>query len=273
MSFKKVYLFVILISIFGVSAGKVQADDIQSFDSVYQAGKNAGIITDSYEEFIKKCKEELFPAYLEFTSQDNSLSFAQYAAINNYNQTPKPDKNTEVIKLDNNGDRSAGSAAHIKAGDILVCYGGSSTGGILGHAAIAISSSNVLEMPGGSGKELKKNTREYPLSKFYDKHAKAKGDKYHILVYRVVNHPQYAKTAANYAWDKMYSKGRLDYSIFAPMYQINPSYCSKYVYLAYWYGNKHKGLKGNLAWVMPHTIQNCFIGGYKPKQIYNITYK
>lgn len=53
----------------------------------------------------------------------------------------------------------------------------------------------------------------------------------------------------------------------------NPSYCSKYVYLAYWWGTSHKGMKGGLMWVFPFSMTNVFSGTYKPSYIYKLTTK
>jgi hypothetical protein len=57
------------------------------------------------------------------------------------------------------------------------------------------------------------------------------------------------------------------------LYHKNPSYCSKYVYLAYWWGTSHKGMKGGLMWVFPFSMTNVFSGTYKPSYIYKLTTK
>ncbi|AZA24536.1 MAG: hypothetical protein DF199_00765 [Lactobacillus delbrueckii subsp. lactis] len=56
---------------------------------------------------------------------------------------------------------SAKSGYSMKAGDILICYGGGSSNNSLsnfpGHAAIATSAGYILEMPGTKNRSAKKN--------------------------------------------------------------------------------------------------------------------
>ncbi|WLS85033.1 hypothetical protein [Lactobacillus apis] len=57
------------------------------------------------------------------------------------------------------------------------------------------------------------------------------------------NHPKYAKKAATYAYRHMYLKDNPSYMITSNLYHKSPSYCSKYVYLAYWWGQQSLRLK------------------------------
>ncbi|ORN12511.1 hypothetical protein FAM23167_02672 [Lentilactobacillus parabuchneri] len=65
----------------------------------------------------------------------------------------------------------------------------------------------------------------------------------------------------------------LNYLTTTNLYHKNPSYCSKYVYLAYWWGTSYKGMKGGLMWVFPFSMTNVFSGTYKPSYIYKLTTK
>lgn len=270
----------------GTAQAGTASDNTQSFMSVYQTGVAQGQISDSKTEFLQKCRNELFPEYLKFIEiPGNNISFAEYAKENGYDQDMPLGEDTQTVSASDFSNsnsqndvspfislykRVSSKKVKIKAGDILVCHGTKDFNAMfLGHAAIATSSKYVLEMPGKvKGVSLNKNTRHYPLSKFFAAHTKNNS---YVSVLRISKHPVYAKTASSYAWNKMYKNGKLRYSVLGSLYKKNPSYCSKYVYLAYWYGDHHKGMKGNLKWVFPYTISNVWKGNYRPSYIYKVT--
>lgn len=248
----------------------------QSFSSIYNDGVSSGAILDNKQTFIQKCKDELFPSYLRFLKSDTTMSFSEYAKENNYDQDTPNTSGTQNINLSNKNTNvssafivmMAGHSAKIKPGDMLVCHGTNSSGKFLGHEAIATSSNYVLEMVGPEG--AKNNNKHHTLKYFYSKHLKHKGD--YIDVYRIKQHPNYAHAASHYAFTKMYgTKNKINYLTTINLYHKNPSYCSKYVYLAYWRGNQHKGVKGGLHWVFPYSMTNVFKGTYRPTKVYHIT--
>ena len=57
------------------------------FDKAYQQGRAKGIINDSnmtYDEFISLCKNSVFPAYLQASQTDSTLTFEKYIAADHY---------------------------------------------------------------------------------------------------------------------------------------------------------------------------------------------
>ena len=89
------------------------------------------------------------------------------------------------------------------------------------------------------------------------------------------NHPKYAKKAATYAYRHMYLKDNPSYMITSNLYHKSPSYCSKYVYLAYWWGATKSALKkyknGGQYIVTPHGLTDTFVGSFKPTRIHKIS--
>lgn len=127
------------------------------------------------------------------------------------------------------------SAAHnsynMKAGDILVVFGRNSDykSRIIGHAAIATSSKHVMEIPGVNHRAWYSSKKGF----FY----RNTGKNRFVYVYRIKAHPHYADAASTYAYKYMYKKDNPTYFISTNLYHKSPSYCSKYVYLSYWWGS------------------------------------
>lgn len=253
-------------------------NEITPWKETYYIGKKEGKITDDYSTFIKKCKNDLMPKYMNLYQENPTLTFAEYAAANNYDQDLPTESNTQNVNVNDISDTSTvqnplfpslykASRATIKAGDMLICHGTNSSGRFLGHEAIATSSKYVLEMRGPEG--AKNNNYHTPLTRFYKDHLNGRGD--YIVVYRIKKHPIYARDAAQYAWDHMYKNNHINYLTTTNLYHKDPSYCSKYAYLAYWWGTSHKGMKGSLMWVFPFTMINVFQGSYYPSAVYKLT--
>lgn len=156
----------------------------------------------------------------------------------------------------------------MKAGDILVCYGTNSdfSGKFIGHAAIATSAKYVLQMTGPGHR-----AEHYAKKTFFNKYT---GRSSYVAVYRVESHPTYASKAASYAYNHMYKVTNPSYFISTNLYHKSPSYCSKYVYLAYYWGATKNALtyySSNLHIVTPHGLVGNFKGSFHPAYIHKIT--
>ncbi|GCD87211.1 hypothetical protein KB1253_23690 [Lactiplantibacillus plantarum] len=259
---------------------QISADTTPNYQNYYQQtyieGTQSGIIKENYSNFVKQCDIDLAPAYLNFIKGDGNLTFPEFAKENNYDQGSPEETDTQNIAISSNTKpnslstvKSAASKAKIKSGDMLICHGTNSSGKFLGHEAIATSGNYVLEMRGPEG--AKNNNYHTPITTFFKNHLKKTGD--YIQVYWIKSHPNYSSDAAKYAYNHMYISNKINYLTTTNLYHKNPSYCSKYVYLAYWWGTSHKGMKGGLMWVFPFSMANVFSGTYKPSYIYKLTTK
>lgn len=255
-----------------VRASVVNTSD--EFVKTYNIGVDKKIIKPSemsQSEFVSLCKNSVYPAYLQAVKDDPGLTFQKYIADDNYEQPiEQPGDKPTTVTAESHMNSLSRTAAHngysMKAGDILVCYGTNSAGKYLGHAAIVTSSKFVLEMP-GYGHTVWHTSKQA----FFKSHS---GNGKFVYVYRIKKHPYYAKYAQDYAWHHMYKKTRPSYNLNPFLYQKSPSYCSKYVYLAYYWGATKKSVKyysSGIHYVHPHTFIGNFVGSFKPNNIHKIT--
>lgn len=243
--------------------------DSESIDyhQLYQEGISAGIIDSenlSYKDWTKENKEEFMPVYQEGIDHDvfeNSLSYGEWIKLNNYGQAPsgaekqQPKFSTKVVL------HGGGGGYDIRAGDILITNSTSSAG-ILGHAAIANGDYHILDMPGGSA-----GNRQLTTSKWVDKYSD--NGKW-IKVYRLDNQTL-ARQVASYADTHYYSTTGsstqnvfLDYGLTPHLYSFNPTYCSKLVFDAYYYGSGSKPvMKAPSGYVLPYGLISEFTSAYK----------
>lgn len=248
------------------------------YHDTYQAGVKSGVIdsnTVPYSKFAEECNEDIAPGYSSYLKNGGNSTFQQFAAENNYDQDPKGadprlSVNTNSMSASNQlmavSNAKASTDYNMKAGDILICHGTGSEGYFLGHAAIASSSKYVLEMR-GIGYHNEHTTKK----DFFERNTR--GDAY-VLVYRETKHPNYANDAASYAYNDMYKNISIRYEITTNLYHKNPSYCSKYVYLAYYWGaNKNMLMFYPMGdhIVTPFGLIGNFIGSYVPEEIHKIT--
>lgn len=290
------FLFsLLLVSLLCINIPVVLADSNESiqqknvFDQVYDLGRSKGILNDqnmSKEYFEKLCSNVLFPDYLSYSQNNPGVSFQEYVSDDNF-EVPKVEKGdhpTEVNARTTSSKLSgpfvnfisAKSGYSMKAGDILICYGGGSSNNSLsnfpGHAAIATSAGYILEMPGTKNRSAKKNARHINKKEFFTAHTK--GNDY-VCVYRISKHPHYANDASTYAYNYMYKDGNPTYSIVKgyELYKKSPSYCSKYVYYAYWKGATSSAVNKypKYWWVKPHSLPNYFSKSFHPSYIHKIT--
>lgn len=263
-------------SVHAITGTEVTSKEIQK---VYNTGVKEKKIDSSkvtYNSFLSMCQKDVVPAYMEYKKFDSETSFLEYCRADNYEQPVinAEDKPTSVSAMDSSGSNngmlrtSAKKSYKMKAGDILVVYGYNPSGLFVGHAGVASSSKYIMEMP-GSGKKASHTTK----ATFFKRNTK--GGRY-VYVYRIKKHPHYADDASTYAYKYMYKKDNPSYSIVGGMkdlYKKSPTYCSKYVYLAYYRGATKKSVKkfNKHHLVTPHGLPLDFAGTFKPSLIHVIT--
>ncbi|TPR16297.1 hypothetical protein DY083_05935 [Apilactobacillus timberlakei] len=157
----------------------------------------------------------------------------------------------------------------MKSGDILVVHGSNDIGMnmIIGHAAIATSSKYIVHMPG-------KDHRAECWSKehFFKHYANSNS---HVWVYRIKSHPHYADDASTYAWH-MYKDVDPSYLITTNLLHKDPSYCSKFVFLSYYWGATkdcfaYNPLISVSAYIVhPFVLPTLFSGSFTPDNIHRI---
>lgn len=231
----------LLVSGILLSPQMAQAETKVDYDALYQQGVSEGIINKadvSLETWIKENESEYNQVYqdgLKDGVYDASLSYEEWIKLNNYGQPPVVDENWEEVPQ-KPMLKGVYKGYNIKKGDILITNGTSSSG-LLGHAAIANGNEYILDIPGAG-----KTTRQVPTSKWmsdYDPEGWVK-------VYRLKD-SSVANAAANWADKNYYStKGTSKQNIFpkygmtGSRYSKNPTYCSKIVLQAYYFGTGNK---------------------------------
>lgn len=143
------------------------------------------------------------------------------------------------LKLPRNRDKFVNI---VRQGDILLTYAKNMKGSI-GHAAIMVSNNFVLEMPGYKRSKTKmvkggnSNNRRMIKQNWFDTHKH-----YWITVYRYPN-PATADAAARWAYRNYYNPTNgsiktvhISYQITSKLLSKNPSYSSKLVLHAYYFG-------------------------------------
>lgn len=142
-------------------------------------------------------------------------------------------------------------------GDILITNDTQNGSGVSGHAGIAIGNGYILEIR-GKGKTMVRTS----VSDWRKKYKKTN-------VYRVktqsvaVDAARWAK--ANY-WDK---NRKPTYRITNDIYKTNPTYCSKVVWQAYYFGTGSKKVVNvpSSRFVGPYALRTQFTPTYKPARI------
>ncbi|KRK47752.1 hypothetical protein FC96_GL002238 [Secundilactobacillus kimchicus JCM 15530] len=177
---------------------------------------------------------------------------------------------------------SATKGYKMQAGDLLVAHGANANslggvGGMFGHVAIATTANYVIEMPGENyGYSLKQNAHVTPKKTLFARHASPVAGSW-VDVYRLPKAKQKAaKQAALYAYRDMYKKNNPNYAILpaGTLYQSNPSYCSKFIYLAFYnlFGTRAvKQFNTALHFVSPYGLNSTFTTAYKPQFLSKIT--
>ena len=177
---------------------------------------------------------------------------------------------------------SATKSYKMQPGDLLVAHGTNANslggvGGMFGHVAMATTANYVIEMPGENyGYGLKRNAHVTPKKTFFTRHASPIAGSW-VDVYRLPKvKQQAAKQAALSAYQNMYKKNNPDYAILpaGALYQSSPSYCSKFIYLAFYnlFGTRAvKQFNTTLHFVSPYGLNSTFTTAYKPRFLSKIT--
>lgn len=279
-----VAVFSFMLVILGLGFKASASTQLSQFENAYNNGVSEGIIHGDVSKgsFVRYCQNSVYPAYQR--SQENlpyfaRSTFTEYLEEDNYEQPVENDIPT--VATSSSAQPSDGLAYakkklpsfKMKAGDIMVVYGTNSiknaVGTFVGHAGMAISSKSVLHMPG-----FKKKAQKWSKSSFFKKYTKGAS---YVSVYRMPT-SKYAQKAATYAYKNMYKKHNPKYTLTPVLYSKSPSYCSKYVYLAYYWGAGHTniGIKSyplGIHYVTPHGLIGNFLSSYPstmPKYKYKI---
>ncbi|KAF9415341.1 hypothetical protein HW555_007004 [Spodoptera exigua] len=242
--------------------------------AAYNHGVDMGIIDPkkySLESFAHDETHVFKDTYNEYMSMNGSypLDYQEWLIMNNYGILPDTNESMFQRKISkrSTADNKRAFVNTVKKGDILIS--GRGTGGLLGHAAIMTSDYWVLEMPGGDGfmSGIRDNNRQIPKDKWFDEHASD-----WTTVYRCPDN-SVARQAAGWADRNYYNPNggatktiHVTYKITADFTSKNPSYCSKLVVQAYYYGTGSKSViyirdKSN-AIIIPTTIPSYFRSPY-----------
>lgn len=199
-------------------------------------------------------------------NNETRLSYKEWLIFNNFGLLSDSQESIfgrKIVKR-STADNKRRFINTVKTGDILITSS-NGIGGFVGHAAIMTSNYWVLEMPGGVG--AKDNNRQIGKDAWFDIHARD-----WTTVYRCPDNSA-AKAAARWADRTYYSPTggakkviHIDYGITANFRSTNPSYCSKLVIQAYYYGTGSKSVIKNMSGVgivVPNAIPNFFLSPYK----------
>ncbi|KIX90451.1 hypothetical protein TP70_07800 [Staphylococcus microti] len=148
---------------------------------------------------------------------------------------------------------SVRSAFHLKPGDVLISNATSSRG-LTGHAAIAISNNDVLHIH-----SVGHHPSVHKFSWFKQRYS---GKGKWLKIYRSKNTKAGAKAAA---WAKRnYVGKKYNYGINTKLASKNPTYCSKIVYQAYKYGvSKNSIFDPGSHIIAPYALPNISSNAYK----------
>ncbi|MFR6909157.1 YiiX/YebB-like N1pC/P60 family cysteine hydrolase [Streptococcus pneumoniae] len=182
---------------------------------------------------------------------DNSISEKQW---NQHLQESKAGE--QAIENEPDGT-STRSKFHLKSGDILISNATSSKG-LTGHAAIAISGNKVLHIH-SAGHHPAVHSLSW-LKKRYAKKGKW------LKIYRSKNSKAGAKAAS---WAKKnYVGKKYKYGINMKLKSKNPTYCSKIIYQAYKYGASKKSIYDPGSHIIaPYALPNIFSKSYKIRKV------
>lgn len=215
--------------------------------------------------------------YKEYISSIDSskikpLIYRDWLVLNNFGILPDTqesvvEKKTAMRSTDANKRRFL---KLVKKGDILIT-GRGMVGWFVGHAAIMTSDNMVLEMAGGVGcwkNGIISNNRQIAKDKWYDEHAVD-----WTTVYRCADEAvaREAATWANLTFynsaDEIMKSKHITYAITTDVWKVNPSYCSKLVIHAYYYGTGKRNVIKELTMlgklIVPTVIPWYFQSPYK----------
>lgn len=252
-----------------VFSHKVYADTLVDYEKIYNQGVQENYIdpeTLSLEDWLKE-NEEYKRVYDEGINEgvlQSDIKYDEWIKANCYGQPPIADneKFEKFEKFEINS-KAALSIINFQAGDILITSG-TSAFGMLGHAAIATSNRTILDIP-RPGETTRQPTPQKWINEYINKGW--------VTVYRMKD-SGLAASAARWADTHYYSTvgGSQNiyptYDITLDLYSTNPTYCSKIVYQAYWYGTGSAPVMYAMSGlVTPYSLIGCFKANYIPNLI------
>ncbi|MBC1400498.1 hypothetical protein [Listeria booriae] len=244
----------------------VNAKGEANYQKIYEQGVSEGKINTanvSLEQWIDVNENEYYPVYedgLKEKVYDISTTYAEWIKMNNYGQPPVADEFVEEVPQ--SLLKGVYKGYTVKKGDILISNGTSSAG-VLGHAAIANGNDYILDIPGPGT-----TTRQLTTVKWmtiYD----SKG---WVKVYRVKD-SSIANAAANWADRNYYSSTGTkkqdkwpSYNVTGSRYSKDPTYCSKIVIQAFYFGTGSKPvIRVFPSLALPYDLPSYFNGAYSPQ--------
>ncbi|XP_028179009.1 uncharacterized protein LOC114366348 [Ostrinia furnacalis] len=239
---------------------------------LYKTGVDLGIISpekyslEAFERDENNVFKDLYDEYISLNYSE-PINYSEWIVMNNFGilADTKESLFERKITKRSTADNKRRFVNTVRRGDILVS--GRGIGGIVGHAAIMTTDNIVLEMKGGpSG--TPSNNRQLSKHKWFDIHATD-----WTTVYRVPN-ANVAREAARWADHKYYNPSggatktiHITYKIDTNIWKINPSYCSKLVIQAYYFGTGSKKVINDDVSVrrviVPTLIPSYFVSPYK----------
>ena len=260
----------------------VNADEFTDVGSLYDKAVNENIIDPNLYPKANWEKDEIStmrPSYEEYKNYDSSITYESWLELNNYGvmaDTKEPVLQLKTpaesnIRLRTAQDNIDKFCRDTQAGDILV-VGGDFPTGVIGHAAILNADGYVLEMPGGANWfwGIADNNRQLPKRQWITEHIKEQ-----TSVYRIRN-TGLARQVAQYADTHYYSTTgsitkniHIDYRITTDIKGVNPNYCSKLVWHAYYYGTGDLPVMYGIGSgvVVPTGLPALFTQAYAPYQV------
>lgn len=263
-----------------------KAEEQIDYNAIYNQAVKEGVIKQqelSYNDWLNQNVEfkKIYDAGINENVLEPTLGYAEWIKLNHYGQPPEDD-NTEFTSytLKSTGSHvtmlstsTTGvkvtqlSSFKVKPGDIFITNSTSSAG-IVGHSAIANGANHILDMPGYGNK--KDNNRQLTVSQWLSKYNHG-----WIKVYRLKNSSMAAKVA-KYADRNYYSSNgtskkniHIEYKIDHHLFRKSPSYCSKLVYDAYYFGSgSAKVVAVTSGYVMPYDLIPLFTTGYRPSLVH-----
>ncbi|CAK1551609.1 unnamed protein product [Leptosia nina] len=218
----------------------------------YQTGVELGIIDIEkypFQTFQSDERNIFRDVFREYTSLNGSepINYQEWLIMNNFGILVDTQESLFARKIAkrSTADNKRRFVNTVRKGDILIT--GRGIGGLIGHAAIMTTDYWVLEMPGGRGWNtgLKNNNRQISKHAWFDQH---RSD--WTTVYRNRDRAV-AQQAAVWADHNYYNpRGgakktiHVTYRITTDIRSKNPSYCSKLVIQAYYFGTKKKVIRG-----------------------------
>ncbi|XP_039746405.1 uncharacterized 30.3 kDa protein-like isoform X1 [Pararge aegeria] len=242
--------------------------------TAYTKGVDLGIINiDKYplEAFQRDEKNIFRNLYAEYISMNETLpiNYEEWLIMNNFGILPDTQESLYQRKINKRSvaENKRRFINTVRKGDILIT--GRGIGGLVGHAAIMTTNNWVLEMRGGAGWQngIKDNNRQVKKDKWFDDHSSD-----WTTVYRCKDGSA-ANGAAVWADHTYYNPSgglkktkHITYIITSDVWSTNPSYCSKLVIQAYYFGTGKKKVVKNLSLIdrviVPTSIPNYFLSPY-----------